>query len=172
MKKAFFLFAAMLLLASCGSIQKEGANIKALYFDNVPETAIKVGEFDKAGITLFVEYSDRSTAAFPVTENWLPEQYLHYLGEEGTYEVNIYFRGKKSVLSFTMAENPDAPQYNVTFLDYRGNTAESYSIGHRKDAVYHGLTPSREGFVFSGWDQSLYGVAKDMVYRPLFEPNL
>ena len=173
MKKAVVLIASALLLASCGasSIQKDGANIKSLYFDNVPETPIKVGEFDDAGIVLHVEYSDRTSAEFPVKENWLPEQYLHYLSEEGSYEVNIYFRGKETTLAFTMANNPNAPQYRVSFLDYQGAEMESYVLSHRKDAVFHGEVPTRAGYTFTGWDQSLYGVASDMVYRPMYQQN-
>lgn len=42
-------------------------------------------------------------------------------------------------------------------------------ISHRKDAHYEGETPEKEGYVFAGWDQSLYGVCRDMVYHPVFE---
>ena len=86
--------------------------------------------------------------------------------------MTIHFRGKSSVLAFQTAFNPDALKYRVTFLDESGNTADAYEISHRKDAVFHGDIPSKKGYVFSGWDQSLYGVAKDMVYRPVFELDI
>lgn len=168
MKKALLL--SLFLLMSCSpSIQKDGANIKTLYFAHVPTEAIKVGEFDKAGILLHVDYSDRTSSEFPVTESWLPEEYLHFLGEEGSYYVKIYFRGKEVGLRFSTVSNANAPQYQVTFLDYRGNRMESYSISYRRDAVFHGEAPYREGYVFAGWDQSLHGVCKDMIYLPVYE---
>ena len=165
MRKLFVLSALSIFLCSCSlDIRKEGANIKSMYFDHVPEQAIKIGEFDGAGILLHVEYSDKSRAEFPVTESWLPQEYLHYLGEPGTYSVRILFRGKETTLNFTMESNPDAPKYNVAFLNREGKVIESYLLSHRLDAVYHGFL--EEGFL--GWDQSLYGVCKDMVYSPIF----
>lgn len=166
----FLLLVSALALAGCATdLQKDGANIKSLYFDHVPTSAIKVGEFDAAGIILHVDYSDRTSSEFPVTEDWLPEQYLHFLGEAGSYYVNILFRGKTVGLQFEMAENPIAPKYSVTFLDYKGKELTSYTISHRKDAYYDGELPAKEGYVFKGWDKSLYGVCRDMVYRPIYE---
>ena len=169
MKKATLLPLFSFLLVACGAIQKDGANIKSLYFINVPNSPIKIAEFDQAGILLHVDYSNRASAEFPVTESWLPEEYLHYLGEPGRYSVSVYFRGKETKLNFEMAENEAAPKYNVSFLDYKGNALESYVISHRKDAHYEGETPEKEGYVFAGWDQSLYGVCRDMVYHPVFQ---
>ena len=170
MKKILSLCSLFLLLTSCSvSIQKEGTNIKSIIFDNVPTTAIKVGHFDEANINLKVTYSDNKTQLFHIVEDWLPEEYQHYLGEAGSYTVNIIFRGNTIPLNFTMEANDAAPQYQVTFYNYRGNVLESYSISHRLDAVYHGVVEEREGFVFTGWDKSLYGVHKDMSYYPVYE---
>lgn len=171
MKRKALILISLTLLASCASsIQKQGANIKLLYFDNVPSSPIKIGEFDKAGITLHVEYSDKSKADYPVKENWLPETYLHYLGEEGSYAVDIYFRGKTSTLSFAMTSNPTAPQYQVKFLDFAGNLLEEYRISHRKDAICHVEVPIREGYRFANWDASIYGVCEDTTYHPVYLP--
>ena len=169
MKRLLPLISLLFLLSSCqAGIQKEGKNIKSMYFDNVPTSAIKIGEFNNAGITLNVTYSDNKTQAYPVTEDWLPEEELHYSGEPGTYEVKILFRGKTVRLSFAMESNENAPKYNVTFFDYQGKIVEKYMISHRLDAVYHGKTLEREGYVFAGWDNSLYGVSHDMSYHPVY----
>ena len=165
----FFPLVAALLCSCQAGIRKDGANIKSLYFDNVPDTAIQIAHFDEAGIFLHVDYSDRTSAEFHVTESWLPQEYLHFLGEPGDYSVSIYFRGKEVKLNFSMAENINAPTYRVTFLDQNEQVLDEYRLAHRKDALFHGQTPTENGYRFLGWDQSLYGVSQDMVYRPLFE---
>ena len=172
MKKLIPLFSLFALLTSCSvDIQKDGMNILTMYFDHVPSSAIKVGEFDAAGIKLCITYSNKKTESYPVTEDWLPEKDQHYLGEAGSYTVTILFRNKTIPLNFTMEANNRAPTYQVTFLNYRGNLLESYTISHRLDAEFHGEVEFREGYDFVGWDQSLYGVHKDMVYHPVYEIN-
>jgi len=172
MKKSIFLLPLLVLLTACpNKIQKDGMNIKTMYFDHVPSSAIKVGEFNAAGILLCVTYSNNKTESFPVTEDWLPETEQHYLGEAGSYRVAILFRGKTIPLNFTMAANSAAPTYNVSFFSYRGDLLESYTISHRLDATFHGDIEEREGYVFVGWDHSLYGVHQDMIYHPVYEIN-
>ena len=172
MKKLLPLFSMFFLLSGCSvNIQKEGMNIKTMYFNNVPSSAIKIGEFNSAGIQLAVTYSNNKTEFYPVTEDWLPEKEQHYLGEPGTYKVSILFRAKTIPLFFTMTENEVAPKYNVTFFNYRGSVLESYVISHRKDATFHGEVEQREGYEFVGWDQSLYGVHSDMAYHPVYKVN-
>ena len=172
MKKLIPLLSLFILLASCDvDVQKDGLNIKSMYFDSVPTSAIKVGEFDAAGIKLCVTYSNNKTEEYPVTEDWLPEEHQHYLGEPGSYTVSILFRDKTVNLNFTMEANERAPSYQVTFLNYRGVELESYTISHRLDAEFHGVVEEREGYDFVGWDQSLYGVHKNMVYHPIYEVN-
>ena len=79
------------------SFAKSGTNIKTIYFDHVPEGAIAAKDVDASGMSLRVEYSDKTDAEIPVDASWLSNL------SSGTHELGLTFRGRTTWLTLDIA---------------------------------------------------------------------
>ena len=79
------------------TLTKPGMNIKSMYFDNVPETAIEASELNTSDIRLHVDYSNKTSAEFVVDDSWFSSL------SAGTHEIILTFRGRVTMLSLTIA---------------------------------------------------------------------
>ena len=76
---------------------KEGTNIKAITFGNAPEEPIAKEALADAGISLRVEYSDRSISTFKVDSSWFADL------DAGEHVISFSFRGRLSRLRVQIA---------------------------------------------------------------------
>lgn len=92
--------------------------------------------------------------------------------ENGTYYPESYNASGFKTVTVSVAGGDSGP-FNVYFYDGSGNiiyTATDVKYG--SDAVYVGTTPTKEGYIFSGWDPNPYNVKSDLYCYPKFtDPN-
>ena len=169
---ALLMFApATLAIASCGGqgdvIQSSDRNIVSISVKEgtLPER-IPIGGFNDAGIILVVQYSDSTTEEVPLTSAMIPEQYRHFLNEEGYCSIKILYRGHEISLSVLICET-----YTVNFYAYTNGVPEYTLVDTQHiltglDAVAPEVEQSIYGetlhYYFSGWDQRLTNIVFDM----------
>ena len=111
MKKNFLfvMFLLLVLLASCTQQKKE---IKDIIIIDLPEE-IEIGEFDNSGIKFEIIYTDDTTEVEDVTEEKIPQEYRHYLYEEGTHNFSFLYRG----IEVTFELKIKISGYKITFVN-------------------------------------------------------
>ena len=92
------LFLFLLIILQACTTNKEVVNISV---KDIPEQ-IEIGTFNDAGIKFVTEYSNGQIAEEEVTESIIPEEYRHYLYEEGEHSFSFLYKGIEVNFKFTM----------------------------------------------------------------------
>ena len=92
------LFLFLLIILQACTTNKEVVNISV---KDIPEQ-IEIGAFNDAGIKFVIEYSNGQIVEEEVTESTIPEEYRHYLYEEGEHSFSFLYKGIEVNFKFTM----------------------------------------------------------------------
>lgn len=61
-------------------------------------------------------------------------------------------------------------KYLVEFYN-EGTKIQSYTVKAGENAEYYGVTPTKEGYIFSGWDKSLENITANTTFYAQFKNN-
>ena len=141
------IFAATLFAgAACARQIRNEKTLTSITVSNLPEEAIVIGEFDAAGITLNLNYSDGEVDYIPVRESLIPDEYKPLLHTSGTSQVKILYRGLTATFTVTMREKYE---WTVTFLNALDEVVKTQVITEEdpQDISY----PTAEEMAVSGY---------------------
>ena len=102
------LVVTLFATTACGNGVNSEKTISSLTATTLPAEAIIIGEFDEAGITLTVNYSDGKADIIPVTEDMLPDEYKILLHTPGTHEIEVAYNGMRAKFTVTMRDKGKA----------------------------------------------------------------
>ena len=114
------LFLFLLIILQACTTNKEVVNISV---KEMPEQ-IEIGTFDDAGIRFVIEYTDGSVEEEEVTESTIPEEYRHYLYEEGEHSFSFLYKGIEVNFKFTMYN----VKYQVSFENAVGEIIKTIDV--------------------------------------------
>ena len=113
----FFIF----LLYSCTTTtNKKILDIKVI---NMPDQ-IEIGKFDEAGIEFEITYEDNKIEKEKVIKDKIPEEYQHYLHEEGRHSFSFLYRGIEVEFNLNMIRI----KYQVSFVNVNNKTVKTELI--------------------------------------------
>ena len=148
------VFAAMLTaFTGCETEIHNEKTLTSITVSNLPEEAIIIGEFDSAGITLNLNYSDGAVDYIPVTESMFPDDFKTILHTPGTNQVEILYRGLTATFTVTMREKY---QWTVTFLNALDEVVKTQVIseGEAQEIDYPTAEEMAvEGYRFTGFPE-------------------
>ena len=131
LKKIVFIFSFIFFLfifVGCTDTEAIITNIELI---NLPEQ-IEIGKFNECNIKYKIEYSDGEYKEEDVKEKDIPEEYKHFLYEEGTHEFSFLYRGFEVEFKVTMYEL----EYTVTFLNLFDEVVKTYKIKGNEEIIY------------------------------------
>ena len=114
------LFLLFILQACTTSSNKEIVNVRV---KDIPEQ-IEIGTFDDAGIKFIIEYSDGEIVEEDVTKAKIPEEYQHYLYEEGNHSFSFLYKGIEVIFNLNMYY----VKYHVSFVNAINETVKTEVI--------------------------------------------
>ena len=160
------IFAATLFAgAACARQIRNEKTLTSITVSNLPEEAIVIGEFDAAGITLNLNYSDGEVDYIPVRESLIPDEYKPLLHTSGTSQVKILYRGLTATFTVTMREKYE---WTVTFLNALDEVVKTQVITEEgsQDISY----PTAEemavsGYRFTGFPQVTTSVTQNITVK-------
>ena len=121
---------------------------------NLPEQ-IEIGTFDECNIKFNITYSDDTTELVDVKEKDIPEEYQHYLYEEGTHNFSFLYKGYKVKFNITMYE----VKYTVKFINVLDEVVKELKVKKTEKVEY----PTKEEMYVEGY-RFLETYDKDITY--------
>ena len=157
------------------NITKVGVEVTSVEVINIPDSGIKIADWDNSNIKLHVSYNDSTTEDFDFLVKHIPLESRHYLGEIGHHSIEILVNGHSTTFGFNIINNPDFLGYTCTFIDsYSHGEVYETTVGYYQNVTYAG--PDFPEHVvgtefirkFIGWDYPLDNVHQDMTYNSVY----
>jgi len=159
-------------------ITKAGVEVTSVEVIGIPDSGIKVAEWDNAGIKLHVSYNDSTSEDFPFLVKHLPLDQRHLLGVIGHHNIEICVNGHSTKFGFNIIKNADFNGYKCQFVDtYTQGVVYETTVGYYENVAYGGSLlpdhPTGEEFItsFVGWNYPLEYVHQDMIYNSVYKDN-
>ena len=145
---AILLCAVAAVIVLCVFAEKPTAEktLTSVTVGNLPEEAVIIGEFDSAGITLNLQYSNGETEVLPVSESMFSDEYKELLHTPGANNVAIVYGGLTVTFTVNMREKY---QWSVTFHNALDETVKTQEFleGERQEIAY----PTAEEMAVDGY---------------------
>ena len=116
--KYMLLLLCLFVLISCTNTST--AILQSITVVDMPDK-VEIGKFDNAGIRYKMLYDDNTVEYKAVTEEIIPEDYRHYLHEEGTHEFEFRYKGVTVKFKITMYEF----KYKIMFVNINGEVVKT-----------------------------------------------
>ena len=157
------------------NITKPGIEVTNVEVINIPDSGIKVADWDNCNIKLHVSYNDNTSEDFPFLVKHFPIETRHYLGELGHHNIEIAINNHSTVFGFNVVRNPDFKGYRCQFYDayVQGQVYET-TVGYYQNVTYAGqelpdhVVGTEFLRTFIGWDYPLDNIHQDMIFGSVY----
>ena len=157
------------------NVTKTGIEVVSVDVINIPDSGIKIAEWDNSNIKLHVSYNNNTSEDFDFLVKHIPLASRHYLGEIGHHNIEILVSVHSTKFGFNIVKNPDFAGYKCTFIDsYSKGQVYEATVGYYQTVTYEGQSfpdhPVGTEFFrhFIGWDYPLDNVHQDMIYNSVY----
>ena len=156
-------------------VSRPGVEVVSVEVINIPDSGIKIADWDNSNIKFHVSYNDSTTEDFDFLVKHIPLDQRHYLGEIGHHNIELLINGISTKFGFNIIKNPDFTGYRCTFNDsYSEGTVYETTVGYYQTVTYEGPSFPYHAVgteyirSFIGWDYPLTNVHQDMVYNSVY----
>ena len=155
------IFSIFLLYSCTTTSNKDIVDIKVI---NIPYQ-IEIGKFDDAGIEFEITYEDNEIEIEKVTEYKIPEEYKHYLYEEGNHSFSFLYKGIEVTFNIEMYK----VGHSVTFINKNDEVVKKVILKENESLIF----PTEEemyveGYKFLSFDHDGTNITSDITIRGIY----
>ena len=125
-----------------------------------------VYEFDISSIYMFLNYSDNSKERIAINAEMLSTGDNDLLSQTGVHTITVSYLNKSLELTIDLR---DTRVFEVVFKDYNNFILDIQYVFYGEDAIAP-TEPTREGYIFIGWDTDFLSVEENITIYALYQP--